>query len=102
MEAPSIKFAHAAQALGDHARSVGLTVPGFRSPPRVIGFGRTLRRRPDGSVVVAVAIKNRPWAAVVADMIEGVVAANALAGADAARVRDDLWGVAGVEVPIAA
>lgn len=94
MEAPSIKFATTAQVMGDHVRAAGLMVPGFRSPPQVIGFGRTVRRRKDGSVVVAVAIRNRPWPAVVSDMIEGVVVANQLAGADAARLRDDLWSVA--------
>ncbi len=40
---------------------------------------------------VAVALKGRPWSAVVADMIEGVVAANGLQGARADRARAALW-----------
>jgi hypothetical protein len=40
---------------------------------------------------VAIQLKGRPWSAVVADMIEGVVAANGLAGAKADRARAALW-----------
>jgi len=102
MEAPSVKFAEAVRSLGDEARRLGLLVPGFRSPPRVIGFGRTLRRRSDGTFVVAVAIKNRPWVAVLADMVEGIVIANGLNGADAASARDDLWAVTEHDIHLAA
>jgi hypothetical protein len=38
-----------------------------------------------------VVVRDRPWVAVQADMIEGVVAANLLAGADADRARTALW-----------
>jgi len=38
-----------------------------------------------------VALKGRPWSAVVADMIEGVVVANGLRGAKADRARAALW-----------
>lgn len=40
---------------------------------------------------VAVALKGRPWSAVVADMIDGVVAANRLQGVKADRARAALW-----------
>lgn len=50
-----------------------------------------MRRRPDGSVVVAVALRERPWPAVLADMIEGVVVANGLVAAEAERCRSLLW-----------
>ena len=40
---------------------------------------------------MAVLLKGRPWSAVVADMIEGVVAANGLQGAKADRARAALW-----------
>lgn len=86
--------------LSDQSRSMGLLVPAFRSPPRIVGLTRTMRRRNDGSVSVAVAFKNRPWPAVLADMIEGIVAANELKGPVAARARDDLWEIA--EVPLQA
>ena len=40
---------------------------------------------------MAVVLRGRPWPAVVADMIEGVVAYNGLTGARADRVRTALW-----------
>jgi hypothetical protein len=89
--ANSLRFAAAARSLGDAARAQGLAVPGFRSPPRLHGVTRSLRRRPDGGVTIAVALRDRPWVAVLADMIEGVVVANGLAGAPADRCRTALW-----------
>jgi hypothetical protein len=41
--------------------------------------------------VVAVNIKDRPLAAVVADMIEGVVTLNRLNAVESAHVRAALW-----------
>lgn len=40
---------------------------------------------------MAVVVKGRPPQAVVADLIEGVIIANALTGAEATRVRTWLW-----------
>jgi hypothetical protein len=91
MEATSLRFSAAARTLGLVARRQGLTVPGFRSPPRLAEVDRTLRRRADGGTTVAIRLKGRPWVAVLADMIDGVIAANALEGAEAARVRTRLW-----------
>ena len=90
--ATSVRFAGAARVLADAGRRRGLAVPGFRSPPRVTGVDRTLRRRPDGSAVVAVRVRGRPWPAVLGDMIEGVVAANGLHAPEADAVRTALWG----------
>ncbi len=42
-----------------------------------------MRRRSDGSATVAVVVKGRPYQAVTADLIEGIVVANDLAGAEA-------------------
>ena len=47
---------------------------------------RTIRRLPGGPVV-AVRVRERPFAEVVADMIEGIVVANVLDAATALRVR---------------
>jgi hypothetical protein len=91
MEAVTFRFADAARRLTAAARRLGLSAPAFRSPPRVPAVARTLRRRADGGAVVAVALRGRPWEAVLADLIDGVVAANRLAGADADRVRVRLW-----------
>ncbi len=76
--AASVRFATAVQALAAEARRQGLVMPGFRSPPRPPGVQRTIRRRPDGQAVVAVRLRGRPFAAVAADMVEGVVVANRL------------------------
>jgi hypothetical protein len=85
--AASLRFAVAARALATESRRRGLAVPGFRSPPRHPGACRTVRRRPDGLVMVAVRLRGRPFEAVAADMVEGVLVANGLTGAPAAEVR---------------
>ena len=90
MQATSLRFAAAARSLGQAARLRGLVVPGFRSPPGIDGVHRTLRRR-QGVPSVAVCLRGRPWSAVLADMIEGVVVANGLTGVKADRARAALW-----------
>jgi hypothetical protein len=60
-----------------------------------VGVDRTLRRRGDGAIV-SVRLRGRPWVAVLADMIEGVVVANRLAPPDSDRLRSDLWARCGV------
>jgi len=52
---------------------------------------RTIRYRPDGQAVIAILFRNRPWNAVLADMIDGVLHINDLEGAEVSRARDDLW-----------
>jgi hypothetical protein len=83
-------FAHAARVLATEARRRGLVAPGFRSPPRLVGVDRSIRRHPGGAAV-AVRVRNRPWVAVAADMIEGVIAANRLAPPQSDRLRAELW-----------
>ena len=90
MESTTIRFARAARELSRTSRLCGATAPSFVSPPRRSDLSRTIRRRPNGTVV-AVALRSRPWAAVLADMIDGVIAANGLAGVEADRVRAALW-----------
>jgi hypothetical protein len=91
MEATSLRFASAARTLGQVARAQGLSVPGFRSPPRLDDVERSVRRRADGGATVAVRLRGRPWVAVLADMIEGVIVANRLSGPAATRARTALW-----------
>ncbi|MEW6153784.1 MAG: hypothetical protein AB1673_07325 [Actinomycetota bacterium] len=88
--ATSLAFADAARRLAAECRARGLEVPGFRSPPGRQGAVRTLRRRADGGVIVAVTVRGRPLAEVLADMVEGVVAANGLAGQAASEARAGL------------
>jgi hypothetical protein len=91
MESTSLQFAATVRTLGAAARERGLVVPGFRSPPRRPGAERTLRWASDGSATVAVTVKHRPYQAVVADLIEGVVIVNQLDGIEATRLRTALW-----------
>ena len=91
MESSSLQFAATVRTLAGASRARGLVVPGFRSPPKVPGAERTLRRRTDGGATVAVVVKGRPYQAVIADLIEGIVVVNDLSGAEATRVRTHLW-----------
>ena len=94
MEPTSLRFARLARSLAEAARAQGLRAPTFRSPPRIPDVTRSIVRR-GSAVTVAIALRDRPWPAVVADMVEGVVAANRLAGVRADRVRAGLWAVVG-------
>ena len=87
-------FAAAARTLASEARRRGLVGPSYRCPPRLVGVDRTIRRRPDGAIV-SVRVRGRPWPAVVADMIEGVVVANRLTPPQSDRVRTELWQACG-------
>ena len=91
MEATSIRFSHAARAMRLVVQQRGLDMPLFRSPPRLQGVQRSLTRRAIGASTVAVRLRQRPWAAVLADMIEGVVVVNALQGSAADELRHALW-----------
>lgn len=83
-------FAAAARTLAHAARTRGLIGPSYRCPPRLVGVDRTLRRRGKGAIV-SVRLRDRPWAAVLADMIEGVVVVNRLVAPAADRLRHELW-----------
>ena len=95
----ALDFAAAARALGRAARQRGLVAPSFRSPPRLGDVDRSMRRHAGGAVV-SVRTTGRPWPAVVSDMIEGVVVANALQSPLADRVRTELWHAAGFDGPL--
>ena len=102
MESPVLRFAETVRVLGLEARRNRLTMPGFRSPPRLHGVDRSVRRRADGGATIAVVVRGRPWAAVVADMVEGVIIANGLAAKNAYRVRSKLWHAVGGDQIVAA
>ena len=80
------EFARLTELLGSVAREEGLVVPGFRSPPRRSGLLRSIRRDARGTATVAVALRGRPAAAVVADLLDGIVAVNALDDRQARRL----------------
>src|SRR3954451_16355172 len=93
----AIDFAHAARTLTSEAQRRGLIGPSFRCPPRIVGVDRSLRRHA-GGVTIAVKLRGRPWAAVLADMIEGVIVGNGIEPAKAFRLRAELWTSLGYEV----
>ena len=62
----------------------------FRSPPRAVAAVRTIRRTARGATV-SVVVAHRPWANVLADLVDGVVAVNRLEGGAAIRCRTALW-----------
>jgi hypothetical protein len=102
VESPSLRFAAAVRALGLEARRAALRMPAFRSPPRLEGVARSVRRRADGNITIAVVVRDRPWASVLADMVEGIVVANHLHGPDADRARARLRASVGSGETVAA
>ncbi len=76
----AVRFAALVRAVGAESRRLGLAVPGFRSPPRLAGVDRSLRRRPGSLPSVAVRLDGRTDEAVGADLVEGVIVANGLPG----------------------
>jgi hypothetical protein len=91
--APSVRFSVFARAITDAGKCLGLNVPSFRSPPHDGRLDRTLRRHTSGSIV-AVRVKDRPFGAVIADLVEGVIVCNRLTQREAGDVRNVLWDAA--------
>jgi hypothetical protein len=102
VESQSVQFGEAARSLAGRARSRGLATPVVKSPPSIVGVSRTVRYRTDGQAVIAVAFRGRPWNAVLADMIEGILHINVFSGAALSRARDDLWEIFSVSSEVAA
>lgn len=94
VELTSVRFAQIARQLNQVAKAAGMNTPAFRSPPKTRGLQRSIKRRPDGSATVSVSLRGRPAVAVVADMIDGVMAANEPGSTRSAVVRDRLWSAA--------
>ena len=94
------RFATMARFLAAESREAGLSVPAFRSPPRVAGVARTIRRT-GSSAVVAIQIRGRKERDVAADMIDGIVATNRLDPLAARLIRARLWkAVAPVDIDL--
>lgn len=86
----TLQFVEAARSLSSSARQYGLQVPTFRSPPRIDDVQRSIRWGSDASTI-SVVLRGRPWNAVLADMIEGIIVANGLGRSEADHVRGFLW-----------
>src|SRR5262245_1110851 len=102
VESPSLRFAAAVRALGIEARRGGLPMQACRSPARRDGGARSVRQRAGGNATIAVVVRGRPWPAVLAGMVEGIVVANHLTGVAADRARAGLWASVGDERTAAA
>ena len=89
-EMTSFMFAETARIIGQVARSHKLSVPTFRSPPKIGEVHRSIRRGTDFSVV-SVSFSGRPYSAVISDMIEGVLVANRLDKNRSDSFRALLW-----------
>jgi hypothetical protein len=76
----ALDFAEMSRHLAGEARRHGLVAPGFRSPPRLQGVTRSVRRYQDGQWLVSVRCRGRSAADVAADMVDGVLVANGLEG----------------------
>jgi hypothetical protein len=77
------EFADVVRQLMVATAAAGMRMPSFRSPPREPSAQRTIRWVGDEKAIVAVRRGSRGADAVVADMIQGVVAANRLSGSAA-------------------
>lgn len=82
-------FAWVARRLAGVAASAGLRAPAFASPPRLANAQRTIRWLAPGRALVSVR-RDRQAAAVVDDMVEGVLVANHVPATDAAALRSRL------------
>lgn len=90
MQSVSLRFAESVRVLSGAARERDLVIPSFRSPPHLPTSDRTLRRR-GGDATVAVRLSGRPFSAVQADLIEGLVVVNELDAAAGGEARRWLW-----------
>lgn len=90
MQSSSLRFAESVRILSGVARQRGLTVPAFRSPPSDPTCDRSIRRR-WGGAVVAVRLSGRPFTAVQADLIDGIIAVNEVSRGEQVEVRREMW-----------
>jgi len=79
----ALDFGEMSRVVAGEARRHGLVAPSFRSPPRLKGVTRTVRRYPNGQWLVSVGCRGRSVADVAADMVDGVLLANGLEGTGA-------------------
>lgn len=75
-ESYSINFLKVIRTLERIAGQRGFVAPSFRCPPPSAKFQRSLKKLKDDKVVVSIVVRDRPWLAVLADIVEGFVIAN--------------------------
>lgn len=79
------RFTSLALLLSTWARAHSLQAPQYRSPPRMLGVSRSLRRAPGCRPVVSVRLVGRDRAEVVRDMVDGLLAVNPVPGPTSER-----------------
>ena len=92
-ESVSIQFSITVRTLGRIANQLGYVTPQFRCPPPSAQYQRSVRRNHD-DLSISIVIRGRPWLAVLADIVEGFVIANAKLGQDS-EIRNILWDTIG-------
>lgn len=80
-------YATMAKQLSDLAKSGGLEPPVFQSPTRLPNTDRTIRRRKNGTAVIAINLLRRTVEDVQSDMIDGIITATSLDTDRAERFR---------------
>lgn len=88
-ESVSIQFSITIRTLGRIAHQLGYQTPQFRCPPPSAKYQRSVRRNND-VLSISIVIRGRPWLAVLADIVEGFVLANAKLVQDS-EIRNILW-----------
>ena len=69
-------FSSLVLVLSAWARAHALQSPQFRSPPRLVGVTRSVRRAPGCRPVVSIRLRDRDRSEVVRDMVDGLLAVN--------------------------
>jgi len=89
-ESYSLKFVKVVRTLERIADQRGFTAPAFRCPPPSAKFQRSIKKLDDNKVTISIVIRERPWLAVLADIVEGFVIVNKLSGREP-ELRNLLW-----------
>lgn len=75
-ESYSVNFVSVVRTLGRIANQREFISPSFRCPPPSAKFQRSMRNLGEGEITISIVIRERPWLAVLADIVEGFVIAN--------------------------
>lgn len=99
MRSELLTFATIARTVARQARTMGLVVPVFRSPPRLAGADRTICLR-HGDLIVAVRSRGRPFGDVASDVVEGIVVCNPRNDRETMHIRRELLRALEAELPV--
>ena len=89
-ESYSIKFLKVIRTLERIAGQRGFVAPSFRCPPPSAKFQRSIKKLDNDKVTISIVARDRPWLAVLADIVEGFVIANSSSERES-ELRNLLW-----------